>query len=249
MELIYGKELNKALLPVGSSFCPGCMHSTANKILGEVLTENNLIEDAIMVMPIGCACNTLRYMDVDMVRGLHGRDGAVATGVKRMRKDKIVITYQGDGDAAAIGGLETFYAANRGEAITVIMVNNQIYGMTGGQMSPCSLIGQESTTGERLNMHAGYPVKCAELLAQLPATGFVGRFALHTPKHIMQAKNAIKTAIELQINENKYSFIELISACPVNWGIRPEDGPKTIEERVLPVFPLGVFKDCRKEEK
>ncbi|HWQ51174.1 MAG TPA: thiamine pyrophosphate-dependent enzyme [Terriglobales bacterium] len=249
MELIYGKELNKAVVKGASAFCPGCMHSTANKILGEVLTENNWIEDTIMVMPIGCACNSIRYMDVDMVRGLHGRAGAVATGVKRIRKDKIVIAYQGDGDAAAIGGLETFYAANRGEPFTVIMINNQIYGMTGGQMSPCTLVGQDTETGERIDMHAGYPVKCAEMIAQLPAVGFSGRFSLHTPGHILQAKKAIKDAIELQINDGKYSFVEILSACPVNWRIKPEDGPKTIESRVLPVFPLGIFKDCRKEVK
>lgn len=247
MELVYGKELNKGLFPEGSAFCPGCMHSTINKIIGEVLTENGWIEDTIMVMPIGCACNTIRYMDVDMVRSLHGRAAAVATGVKRIRKDKIVLTYQGDGDAAAIGGLETFYAANRGEPFTAIVVNNQIYGMTGGQMSPCTLVGQESTTGERLSMHAGYPVRCAEMIGQLEAVGFAGRFAVHTPKHILQTKAAIKKAIDLQINENKYSFIEILSACPVNWHIKPEDGPKTIEERVLQVFPLGVYKDATKE--
>ena len=247
MDLIYGKELNKALFDHASGFCPGCMHPLINKILGEVLTENNWIEDTIMVMPIGCGCNTVRYMDVDMVRGLHGRAAAVATGAKRVRKDKIIITYQGDGDAAAIGGLETFYAANRGEPFTAIMVNNQIFGMTGGQMSPCTLVGQQTTTGERLAMHAGYPVHCAEMISQLPAVGFCGRFSVHTPKHILQTKAAIKKALELQINEEKYSFIEIVSACPVNWHINPENGPRTIEERVLPEFPIGVFKDCAKE--
>lgn len=240
MKLIYSK--NSALEPVASSYCPGCMHSTATKIFTEVIAENNWIEDTILVLPIGCAVNSPTYVNLDMVQCLHGRAAAVATGIKRCRKDKIVITYQGDGDAVSIGGLESFYAANRGEPFTTIMINNQIYGMTGGQMSPTTLVGQKSSTGIRTPENFGYPVKAAEIIASLEAPGFVARCSLHTPKHILDAKKVIKKAIELQVNEKKYSFIELISACPTTWKIAPEEGPEYVEEKVLPIYPLGIFK-------
>lgn len=242
MEVIYQRP--KGLKPVSAGFCPGCMHTTAHKIICEVLQEKGLIGETVMVTPVGCAINSAKYFDLDMLTSLHGRASANAVGYKTAQKDKLVLVYQGDGDYGSIGFLETFYAANRGNPITVIGINNQIYGMTGGQTSPCTLIGQKTTTapqGRDPEKH-GYPVHIPEILATLPATGYVARFALHTPKAILEAKKGIAKAIDMQMNEKKYSFVELLASCPTNWHIEPEDGPKYMEEYVFPVFPLGEFK-------
>jgi len=242
VEKIYEKP--KSLMPNGSNYCPGCFHSMSHKIIAEILDEQNLRENTVMVLPVGCSILATLYWNFDMVCSLHGRAAAVATGFKRVRPEQLVLVYQGDGDAASIGIAETIYAANRGEPFTVIMMNNQIYGMTGGQMSPTTLIGQKTTTAPkgRDTAGTGYPVKMAELIAELKAPKYVARFSLHTPKHILQAKQGIKKAITIQLEDKGYSFIELISNCPTNWGIPPAETPKYIEEKVLPVFPLGEFK-------
>jgi 2-oxoglutarate ferredoxin oxidoreductase subunit beta len=242
MEKIYG--VPRGLRDEEVGFCPGCMHPQANKIIAEVLDENDWVGDAIIMVPVGCSLYISRYFNIDTIQSAHGRAAATAIGAKRMRKDKLVISYQGDGDAAAIGFSETFFAANRGEPISVIMINNQVYGMTGGQMSPTTLLGQRSTTtvkGRDIKA-AGYPVHMAEIIANLKAPAYVGRFSLHTPKHILQTKKAIEKAFRLQLEENKYSFIEVLSACPTNWGISPRKGPQYMEEKVIPEFPLGEFK-------
>ncbi len=243
MELVYKKS--EALMPVSSGYCPGCMHTTAHKIIAETIEEKGLRGKTIMVLPVGCAILAKDYFNFDVLGSLHGRAAANAVGLKHAQKDKLVMTYQGDGDAASIGLAETFYTANRGEPITVIMINNQIYGMTGGQLSPCTLVGQKATTAiyGRDPGVSGYPVHLAEILATLPAVKYAARFSLHTPKHILQAKKGIAKAIDIQMNDKGYSYIELLSACPTNWGVAPEQTPKYIEEMVFPVFPVGVFKD------
>lgn len=185
------------------------------------------------------------YFEIDSIQSAHGRAAATAIGAKRMSPDNLIFTYQGDGAASAIGFLETFSAANRGEPITAIMINNQIYGMTGGQTSPTTLLGQKTVTtykGGRDPVREGYPVHMAELLASLEAPAYVARVSLHTPKHILQAEKAIEKAFRLQVEENKYSFIEILSTCPTNWGIHPRKAPEYVEKFVLSEFPLGEFK-------
>jgi 2-oxoglutarate ferredoxin oxidoreductase subunit beta len=221
------------------------MHSTAHKIIAELMDEMNLREKVCMVLPVGCSILAGMYWNFDMIYSVHGRASAVATGFKRGRKNQPVIVYQGDGDAASIGIAETLYAANRGEPLTVIMINNQIYGMTGGQTSPTTLLEQKTTTAiyGRKAEEMGYPVKMAELIAQLGAPRYVTRVSLHTPKYILQAKKAIKKGLDIQINENGYSFIEVLSACPTNWKIPTDKTPEYMEKYVIPEFPLGEFKN------
>ncbi len=242
-QLIYG--ISKGMQQdKENTFCPGCMHSTAHKIITEVLEEMDMLGKSVIVLPVGCAVNSHTYFNFDMIGCLHGRASAVAVGLKVAQPDKLIFSYQGDGDAAGIGLNETFYAANRGDPITVIMINNQIYGMTGGQMSPCTLVGQKATTAiyGRDPNKVGYPVHLPEILATLPATGYVARFALNNPKNILAAKRGIRKAFELQLNKKAYSYIELLSACPTNWNCAPELGPKWMEEKVFPIFPVGEFK-------
>ncbi len=243
MQKVY--EKSKGLLPVSSGYCPGCMHSTAHKLIAEVLAEKDLLEDTILVLPVGCSILATNYFDFDLLCSLHGRAAANAVGLKHAQPDKVVLVYQGDGDASSIGLAESFYAANRGDPLTVIMINNQIYGMTGGQVSPCTLVGQTSTTtpGGRDPRQIGYPVHMAEIIGSLKAPSFVGRYALHTPRHIMEAKKAIAKGIAIQQKHKGYSFIELLSACPTNWGVAPDKTPEYMEDKVIPEFPLRVYKD------
>lgn len=243
MECIYKRP--ESLLPVTNQFCPGCMHSTAFKIIGEVFDEMNIREKVALVLPVGCAISAEGFMNCDLMWSFaHGRAPAVATGFKRIRTEQPVLVYQGDGDASSIGLCESFYAANRGEAITVVMINNQIYGMTGGQMSPTTLLSQKSTTtmNGRISQDSGYPTRLAEIIGSLEAPRYVARHSLHTPKHILAAKNAIKKGLEIQINEKGYSFIEILAACPTNWGISPDKTPEYMEKEVIPYFPLGEIK-------
>ena len=243
MQKVYSKS--KGLLPVSSGYCPGCMHSTAHKLIAEVLEEKNLLDDTILVLPVGCSILATNYFDFDLLCSLHGRAAANAVGLKHAQPDKIVLVYQGDGDASSIGLAESFYAANRGDPVTVIMINNQIYGMTGGQVSPCTLVGQISTTtpSGRDPQQIGYPVHMAEIIGALKAPHFVGRFALHTPRHILEAKKAIAKGIDIQQKQKGYSFIELLSACPTNWGVDSDKTPAYMEEKVISEFPLGIVKD------
>ncbi len=242
MECIYTKS--KALSAVPTSFCPGCMHGTAIKLIAEVSEELGIENDLVVVAPIGCAVFMGAFVEFDSFGSPHGRPGATGTGFKRSNPDVPLILYQGDGDCASIGLAETMHAANRGENFTVVMINNQVYGMTGGQAAPTTLPGQKTTTSPagRAIEGTGYPIRLAELIAELKAPKYVTRQSLHTPKNVLAAKKAIKKALEIQINEGGYSFVELMSACPTNWKIDPKDAPKYMEDVVLKEFPVGDLK-------
>lgn len=243
MELVYGRP--RGLKDAPNGYCAGCMHSTASKLIAQVLDENDWLGDTIAILPIGCALNTVRWFDMDAIQSAHGRAAATAVGAKKMAPDKLIFTYQGDGDAAAIGLAETMHAANRGDPITVIMINNQIYGMTGGQISPTTRVGQKTvTTGPQGRDPAkdGYPMHMAEIIASLRAPGYVARFALHKPGEILKAKKGIETAFRRQLEQGQYAFVELLSACPTNWGVPPRKTPALMDELVIPEFPLGEFK-------
>ncbi len=242
MECIYTKS--KALSAVPTSFCPGCMHGTAIKLIAEVSEELGIENDLVMVAPIGCAVFLGAFVEFDSFGSPHGRPGATGTGFKRSNPDVPLILYQGDGDCASIGLAETMHAANRGENFTVIMINNQVYGMTGGQAAPTTLPGQKTTTSPagRSIEGSGYPIQLAELIASFKAPKYVTRQSLHTPKNVLAAKKAIKKALEIQINEGGYSFVELMSACPTNWKMDPKDTPKYMEDVVLKEFPVGDLK-------
>ena len=242
MEKIYG--IPEGVSTRKTNFCPGCTHLNAVKIIMEALNELQLRGKAVMILPIGCFLNARGIMDVDSVQCLHGRAAAAATGFSRMNPESLVVAYQGDGDAVSIGMAESFYAANRGEKMTSIVINNQIYGMTGGQMSATTLVGTKTTTGTRDPNLAGYPVKFAEIVAGLEAPGYVARGALYSPKYILQAKEFMKKAIRCQEEQGRYSYVELLSFCPTNWGIQPKNCLKFCEENVLPYFPVGEFKTC-----
>lgn len=227
-----------------SKYCPGCLHATAHKLIAEVLEEMNLEGETIVVFPVGCSVYGPWCTTFDSTVAAHGRATAVATGIKRCKPDKLVISYQGDGDATSIGLAETIHSANRGENITVIFINNGIFGMTGGQMAPTTLVGQRSTTGgsARDPEQTGYPIKMCEMLAPLPATKYVARFSLNSVPNILKAKRGIKKAFQYQIDGVGYSFIELLSNCPTNWKMKPVDTLKHIEENVMAYYPLGEFK-------
>lgn len=242
MEKIYEKP--KSLLGHSNKYCPGCFHSLANKLIGEVVDELDIRENLVGIIAVGCSNLSQLYFNFDMIGASHGRAQAVATGFKRMAKDRIVMCYQGDGDLASIGIAETIHAANRGENITTIFINNCIYGMTGGQMAPTTLINQKSTTAPygRLEQSAGYPIRMAELISQLEAPTYVARFALNSPTNILKAKKGIKKAFTLQIENKGYSFVELLSNCPTNWKMSPVDTLKWIEKNSIKYFPLGEFK-------
>lgn len=227
------------------SFCPGCTHPVALKLIARVLEQQNQTGNAIGVISVGCSLMSSSYLEIDSIQSAHGRAAATAIGAKRMSPDNLIFTYQGDGAASAIGLTETFHAANRGEPITVIMINNQIYGMTGGQSSPTTLIGQKTeTTGPngRNPEKEGYPVHLAEMIASLKAPGYVARFALNSPKNIMQAEEGIAEAFRTQMEDGKYAFVELLSACPTNWKMSPTDSVNHIETVVMEEFPIGVLK-------
>ena len=202
-------------------------------------------ETAIGIAPVGCAVFAYNYFNCDMMEAAHGRAPACATGAKRVHPDKVVFTYQGDGDLASIGAAEIVHAAARGEKITTIFVNNAIYGMTGGQMAPTSLPGQITTTSPygRDVEHCGYPVKMSEMLSQLDGPAFIQRVSVHDVKHVVQAKAAIKKAFQCQIEGKGFSMVEVLSTCPTNWGLTPQEALKWLEENMIPQFPLGVYKE------
>jgi len=229
---------------VSTHYCPGCTHGVAHRLIAEVLDEMGIAEKTIGVAPVGCSVFAYNYFDTDFVEAAHGRAPAMATGIKRVLPDRVVFTYQGDGDLASIGMAEIMHAAGRGENITVVFINNAIYGMTGGQMAPTTLPGQKTTSspnGRDVEMQ-GYPLKMCEMIATLDGAGYVVRRSLHDPKNIRQAKKAIRTAFETQVRGLGFSMVELLSTCPTNWGITPLDSLKWLEEHMLPVFPLGDYK-------
>jgi 2-oxoglutarate ferredoxin oxidoreductase subunit beta len=231
-------------------YCPGCTHGIVHRLVAESIEELGVQDKSIGIAPVGCAVFAYNYFNCDMQEASHGRAPAVATGIKRCLKDSIVFVYQGDGDLASIGMAETVHAAARGENITIIFINNSIYGMTGGQMAPTTLLGQKATTCQsgRTVEANGYPIRMCELLATLDAPYYIERVSTHDVKHVMQAKKAIKKAFENQINNKGYSFVEVLVSCPTNWKMSPVEALNQIENETVKTFPLGVYKDRSKEE-
>ena len=244
-------EKPKALTDAPLHYCPGCTHGIIHRLVAEAIDELGIRGRTVGVASVGCSVFTYNYFNVDMVQAAHGRAPAVATGVKRSDANNIVFTYQGDGDLAAIGTAETVHSAARGENITVIFVNNCIYGMTGGQMAPTSLPGQITQTspyGRDVNT-VGYPVKVCEMLSQIDGATYLERVAVNNIKNIKAAKAAIKKAFQNQVEGKGFSLVEVLSTCPTNWGKSPVDALAWLEENMIPYYPLGVYKDKTKEEK
>ncbi len=233
-----------ALKETPMHYCPGCTHGIVHRLVAEVIDELGVEGNTIGVSPVGCAYNNYLYFNCDMVQAAHGRAPAVATGIKRVHPDSIVFTYQGDGDLASIGTSEIVHAANRGEKITTIFVNNAIYGMTSGQMAPTTLIGQVTTTSPfgRRSEFEGYPINMSEMLATLKGAVYVERVSMHDIKNIKNAKKAIKKAFQVQQAGLGFSIVEVLSSCPTNWGIDPLKSLKWIEDKMIPQYPLGNFK-------
>lgn len=232
------------LTDVYTHYCPGCTHGTAHRLVAEVIDELAIGERAILVASVGCSVFAYNYFDVDACEAAHGRAPAMATGVKRVNPDAIVFTYQGDGDLASIGIAEVIHAAARGENITIIFINNAVYGMTGGQMAPTSLLGQKTTSSPfgREAKLAGYPLRVAELLAGLPGTAYSVRRSLHDARHVNQAKKAIRLAFIAQMEELGFSIVELLSTCPTNWGMDPGEACEWVRDQMIPNYPLGDYK-------
>jgi 2-oxoglutarate ferredoxin oxidoreductase subunit beta len=236
--------------PVGltaahTHYCPGCTHGIAHRLTAETLEELGILGRTIGVASVGCSVFAYNYIACDFVGAAHGRAPAVATGLKRVLPDRIIFTYQGDGDLASIGLAEVLHAAARGEKITVIFINNAIYGMTGGQMAPTSPMGMvtSSSPGGRNPQQMGYPIRVSELVAQMEGAVYVARRSLHNPTEIRKAKKALHLAFEHQIAGHGFTMVELLSNCPTNWGLTPIESLRWIEERMIPVFPLGEFKN------
>lgn len=239
-----------ALADSATHYCPGCTHGVAHRLVAEVIDELGIQSKTIGVAPVGCAVFAYNYFNVDFAEAAHGRAPAMATGIKRVRPENVVFTYQGDGDLAAIGTAEILHTAARGENITTIFINNAIYGMTGGQMAPTTLAGQKTTSSPcgRDIETMGMPIRMAEVLAGLPGAAYVVRRSLHTVKEINRAKKAIRRAFETQLAGQGFALVELLSSCPTNWGINPIDSLKWIEEHMLPYYPLGDYKDVMGEK-
>jgi 2-oxoglutarate ferredoxin oxidoreductase subunit beta len=240
--LIY--ERPESLNPTHTHYCPGCTHGVAHRLIAEVLDEMGIREDTIGVAPVGCSVFAYNYFNCDFAEAAHGRAPAMATGLKRVSPGKIVFTYQGDGDLAAIGTAEIIHAAARGENITTIFINNAIYGMTSGQMAPTTLPGQRTTStpnGRDVEVH-GFPIRVCEVISQLDGAAFVVRRSLHDVANIRKAKKALRQAFEVQRMGLGFSMVELLSSCPTNWGIPPEKALDWIKEHMVPAFPLGDYK-------
>lgn len=235
----------ESLKNVPFRYCPGCGHSIAHRLIAEVIDKLGIREITIGIAPIGCAVFAYDYFDIDILEIPHGRPPAAATGMKRVCPDKVIFTYQGDGDLAAIGTAEIIHAANRGENITIFFINNANYGMTGGQMAPTTLKGQKTTTTPfgREPKIAGYPLHVSELLAVLEGTAFIARGALDSYENIVMTKKYIEKAFKYQIEEKGFSFVEMLSPCPTDWGMSPEEALKWLRDNMMKEFKLGVFKD------
>jgi 2-oxoglutarate/2-oxoacid ferredoxin oxidoreductase subunit beta len=230
-------------------YCPGCTHGIIHRLVAETLDELGVRERTVGVAPVGCSVLAYNYFNVDFMEAAHGRAPALATGFKRLRPDMIVFTYQGDGDLASIGMSEIIHAANRGEKFTTIFVNNAIYGMTGGQMAPTTMPGQKTTTSPKGRdvSQAGYPIRVSELISSLRTPAYIARVAVHTPVHVIAAKQKIKKAFTYQVQGKCFSLVEVLSTCPTNWGLTPTVSTKWLEENMMPYYPLGTFKDPEKE--
>lgn len=243
MKVVY--EPPKSLTEKPFIYCPGCTHGIIHRIIAEVMDELEIREKTIMVSPVGCSVFAYEYFNCDGAQAAHGRAPAVATGIKRSVPGSVVFTYQGDGDLAAIGTAETVHAATRGEKITAIFVNNVVYGMTGGQMAPTTLVGQKATTciNGRDPKVNGYPIRVSELLAQLEGARYLERTAINTPQNIMKTKKAITKAFQNQINGVGFSLVEVLSTCPTNWGMDPVASMQFLATDMMKHYPLGVYKD------
>jgi 2-oxoglutarate ferredoxin oxidoreductase subunit beta len=234
----------KALTQAPLHYCPGCTHGVIHRLVAEVVDELGLRERTVGIAPVGCSVLAYNYFSTDFHQASHGRAPAVATGIKRARPDLIVFTYQGDGDLASIGMAETIHCANRGEKVTIVFVNNAIYGMTGGQMAPTTLPGQVATTcplGRDVAL-AGHPIRMAELLSTLRTPAFIARASVHTPQHAVRAKQMIRRAFRCQAERTCFSLVEILSTCPTNWGLPPAEAAHWLEQNMIPYYPLGVFK-------
>lgn len=242
LEQVYSKP--KSLTDVPFHYCPGCGHSVVHKVLMEVVDELGIQEDLIGVAPVGCSVFAYHYMNIDMQEAAHGRASAVATGIKRVLPDKLVFSYQGDGDLAAIGTAETIHTINRGENILMLFINNGIYGMTGGQMAPTSLIGQITSTTPygRSAVQIGNPIKISDLISLLPGAYYVTRQAVHTPNAVRKLKKALIKSIEYQKQKKGTCFIEVVSNCPSGWKMTPVESIKFLEEQMMHTYPLGDIK-------
>lgn len=232
------------LMDIPRSYCPGCTHGIIHRLVSEVIEEMDLLQKAIIVLPVGCSTLAVDYFAFDSVQSAHGRAPAVATGVKRALPDRFVMTYQGDGDLASIGAAEMVHAATRGELITTIFVNNGIYGMTGGQMAPTSLMGWKTETSPygRTAQANGYPIRVSEMLAQLNGPAYIARTDVVSVPGINKTKAAIKKAFTAQVKGLGYSIVEILSTCPTNWGMTPVDALKRVKEETMKYYPLGEFK-------
>lgn len=225
-------------------YCPGCTHGIIHRLVAECMDEMDIREETIGICPVGCSVLAYEYFNCDMLEAAHGRAPAIATAIKRLLPDRVVFTYQGDGDLASIGMGEIVHASLRGEKITVIFVNNTVYGMTGGQMAPTTLLGQVTTTspyGRKVEVE-GYPAHMAELLAASQGAAYVCRTSVHNPAHVQKTKKAIRKALEIQRQGLGFTMVEILSTCPTNWGLSPVQALKWMEEQMIPCYPLGEFK-------
>lgn len=243
MKQLFSKPLS--LKDIQTHFCPGCHHGSIHRLVAEALDAFDITGKTIGCASVGCSVFLYGYFAIDVVESPHGRAPAVATGVKRARPDSIVFTYQGDGDLAAIGTSEIIHAANRGENITVIFVNNTTYGMTGGQMAPTTMPGQKTSTSPygRDVANDGRPFRMAELLSNLDGVAYSARVAVNSPKNVLQAKKVIKAAFQYQVEGKGFSFVEALSSCPTNWGMNPMQANERLASEMIPYFPLGIFKN------
>ncbi|UCD20291.1 MAG: 2-oxoglutarate oxidoreductase [candidate division WOR-3 bacterium] len=249
MKQLFGRPAG--LTDISQRYCPGCGHGIVHRIIGELLVKLNIRERTIGIAPVGCSVFADEYFNCDMIQPPHGRGPAVSTGIKRSRPDCIVFSYQGDGDLAAIGTAEIVHAAARNENITIIFINNAIFGMTGGQLAPTTLPGMKSTTSVqgRDIKKQGYPIKVCELLSGLDGPYYLARTAVDTPKNIINTEKALKTAFTYQIEEKGFSLVEILSMCPTNWGMTPVQSKKWIENTMVKYYPLGEYRNRAKEEK
>ncbi len=249
MAIVYQKS--RGLTDATLHYCPGCTHGIVHKLIAEVMEELGIIDTTIGVCPVGCAVFAYNYFACDMQEAAHGRAPAVATGIKRSHPKQPVFTYQGDGDLASIGAAEIVHAAMRGEKITTIFINNAIYGMTGGQMAPTTLVGQKATTAPlgRDSSHCGRPIRVAEMLATLDGTVYAERVTAVDIPSISAAKRAIKKAFQKQLSNEGFTFVEVLATCPTNWGKTPLESAQWLKENMVPYFPLGVIKDKSAEVK
>lgn len=248
MSVVFKKT--RAMTDVKMHYCPGCAHGIVHRLLAEVLEEMDQDGNAIVAVPVGCSVFANKYFNFDGIQSAHGRAPAVATGVKRVQPDKLVITYQGDGDLASIGTAEIVHAAARGEKITTIFINNGIYGMTGGQMAPTTLPGMRSTTSKtgRDPILNGNPIRMSEMLSTLDGPAYIERVSVSNPAQVTRAKKAIRKALEMQQQGLGFTMIEVVSTCPTNWGLTPVKSMEFVREKMIPYYPLGIYKDITAKE-